>query len=395
MEINEKRVFQQVRSFEKAFAGYDRSEPLARYLTRFFKENKQMGSSDRRMTSRFCYNYFRLGNAYPQGDLVERLVIAEFLCEQHSDLVSLRNQELANAIQLPVKAKLELAAKLKDFDREGLFPLTEILSEDIDKDAFVASHFIQPDLFVRLRRGQESRVRDILQKEAVVNDAIAPQTLALPNGTKLQNIKGLDGLYEVQDRSSQDTLNFMDSAAHESWWDACAASGGKALMLLDKQPSLKLLVSDIRPSMLRNLDERFIQAGVKQSYRKKVLDLTNSHNLREELQDELFDGIIVDAPCSGSGTWGRTPEMMQAFDAKKLQNFTTLQKQILEQVIPFLKSGKPLVYITCSVFKAENEEIVDFILNNFAMRVEKMEVIKGYGDKADSMFAARLIKVGF
>lgn len=392
MVINERRVLQQVRNFERALTGYDNKEPLARYLTRFFKENRQMGSSDRKMTSRFCYNYFRLGNAYPQSDFVERLTLAEFLCEQHSDLVNLRNKELADSIHLPLSEKLSIANSQKGFELNRLFPIADTLSKDIDSAIFLSSHFIQPDLFIRLKRGQEARVLDLIEKEGIKAEPIAAQTLALPNGTKLQNIKGLNGLYEVQDLSSQYTLNFMKADAGENWWDTCAASGGKALMLLDSQPTIKLLVSDIRLSILRNLDERFEQAGIKQSYRKKVIDLTDVNNVNTILKDEQFDGIIVDAPCSGSGTWGRTPEMMQAFDTKKLEKFTTLQKQIVTQAIPFLKEGKPLVYITCSVYKAENEDLVNYILSNFAMRLERMEIIKGYENKADSMFAARLIK---
>lgn len=392
MEINERRVLQQVRNFERALTGYDNKEPLARYLTRFFKENKQMGSSDRKMTSRFCYNYFRLGNAYPQSDLVERLILAEFLCEQQSDLVSIHNRELARSIHLSLSEKLSIASAQKGFDLDRLFPIADTLSKDIDRDVFLNSHFIQPNLFIRLKKGQEARVKDLIENEGIKPESITAQTLALANGTKLQNIKGLNGLYEVQDLSSQYTLNFIESNAHENWWDTCAASGGKALMLLDNQPTIKLLVSDVRLSILRNLDERFQQAGIKQSYRKKVIDLTDVGNVKTILQDEQFDGIIVDAPCSGSGTWGRTPEMMQAFDIKKLDNFTTLQKQIVTQVIPFLKSGKPLVYITCSVYKSENEDVINYILSHFAMRLEKMEVIKGYENKADSMFAARLIK---
>ncbi|MFD2554635.1 RsmB/NOP family class I SAM-dependent RNA methyltransferase [Sphingobacterium tabacisoli] len=393
MEINERRVSQQLRNFERALTGYDKKEPLARYLTRFFKENKQMGSSDRKMTSRFCYNYFRLGNAYPQENPIMRLVVAEYLCEQHSDLVSLQHPELAPSIQQSLSEKVEIASQLTDFDIDQLFPLDDGLSTAIDRTLFLQSHFIQPDLFIRVKRGQEEKVQQILQREGAVINSVSEQTIALPNGSKLQHIRGLNGLYEVQDRSSQYTLNFMESGANESWWDACAASGGKSLLFLDKYPTTKLLVSDIRLSILRNLDERFIQANITQTYRKKVVDLTDAENVKAALQDERFDGIIVDAPCSGSGTWGRTPEMMQSFDANRLQYFTDLQKQIVTQTIPFLKTGKPLIYITCSVYQAENEAVIDYIVNNFGMRVEKMEVIKGYESKADSMFAARLLKV--
>lgn len=392
MEVNERRIAQQLRNFERALSAYDRKEPLARYLTRFFKENKQMGSSDRKMTSRFCYNYFRLGNAYSQEDSVARLVVAEYLCEQHSDLVSVQHQELAQSIQQPLSEKIEIAGRLTDFDIDQLFPLDSGLSTAIDKTLFLQSHFIQPDLFIRVKRGQEEKVQQILQREGVVINSASGQTMALPNGSKLQHIRGLNGLYEVQDRSSQYTLNFMESGPNESWWDACAASGGKSLLFLDKYPAAKLLVSDIRLSILRNLDERFIQANVAQNYRKKVVDLTDAENVKAVLQDERFDGIIVDAPCSGSGTWGRTPEMMQSFDAGRLQFFTDLQKRIVAQTIPFLRTGKPLVYITCSVYQAENEAIIDYIVNSFDMRVEKMELINGYQHKADSMFVARLVK---
>lgn len=392
MEFNERRVLQHLKNFEKAISGFSNTEPLARYLTRFFKDNKQMGSSDRRMTSRFCYNYYRLGNALPLLPRLERLLIAEFLCEQESDLIKSQKPELLASIQSPIHEKLILVGKKFNFQLNKLFPLNTFLSEGIDSADFFTSHLTQPDLFIRVQRGQEVLVTSKLEKEGVEFRSLGEQTLVLPNGSKLQNIRQLNGLYEVQDLSSQQTIEFMEAQPQEQWWDCCAASGGKSLMFLDKNPKSKLLVSDIRLSILRNLDERFIEARIKQPYRKKVLDLTNTENLKSLLGDELFDGIIVDAPCSGSGTWGRTPEMMQNFDEDRFAHFTTLQKQIVANVIPYLKSGKPLVYVTCSVYKAENEEIISHILQHFPMKLERMELIKGYTKKADSMFAARLLK---
>jgi 16S rRNA (cytosine967-C5)-methyltransferase len=106
-----------------------------------------------------------------------------------------------------------------------------------------------------------------------------------------------------------------------------------------------------------------------------------------------FDGILLDAPCSGSGTWGRTPEMLYYFEKYKIENYVKLQKAIGAQVIKYLKPGKPLIYMTCSVFKAENEDVVNYLTENFDLKLEKMELIKGYESKADSMFVARLTKV--
>ena len=106
----------------------------------------------------------------------------------------------------------------------------------------------------------------------------------------------------------------------------------------------------------------------------------------------MFDGILLDTPCSGSGTWGRTPEMLYFFEKYKIDNYVKLQKGIAANIIKYLKKDKPLIYMTCSVFKAENEAVVKYLTDNFDLKLERMELIKGYNNKADSMFVARLIK---
>ena len=151
-----------------------------------------------------------------------------------------------------------------------------------------------------------------------------------------------------------------------------------------------MVVSDIRESVLANLDERFRNAGLLR-YQKKVLDLTN--NVDPELHNYEFDGIILDAPCSGSGTWGRTPEMISQFQSQKIRFFQRLQQNIASNVIKYLKPGKPLIYITCSVFKEENEDVVKFIVKELSMKLEEQTLLKGYEHKADTMFVARLIRI--
>jgi 16S rRNA (cytosine967-C5)-methyltransferase len=191
----------------------------------------------------------------------------------------------------------------------------------------------------------------------------------------------------VQDYSSQQTANYFKPNKWDAWWDACAASGGKSLLLHELEPNIKLVVSDIRESILANLDERFRSAGL-MKYQKKQLDLTQ--NIDQTLHDYEFDGIILDAPCSGSGTWGRTPEMISQFEPQKIEFFQRLQKTIAANVIKFLKPGKPLIYITCSAFKAENEDVIDYLVKECGLKLEEVKVLAGYEHKADSMFVARL-----
>src|SRR3546814_15861376 len=87
--------------------------------------------------------------------------------------------------------------------------------------------------------------------------------------------------------------------------------------------------------------------------------------------EERFDGIILDAPCTGSGTWGRTPEMLSAFDKGSIGRFAALQRQLAARAIKHLKPGKPLIYITCSVFAEENEGVVGYLQDTFGLDVEQ------------------------
>lgn len=345
-----------------------------------------MGSSDRRMTSRLCYNFFRIGDFAKTASLEERVTYAEYLCEVDSPIVALLRPDLYESIANDLETKIAtLQAEVADF-----FPFSAGLSAAIDKNAFLKSQLQQPDLFIRIKRGKEDVVRTELQNHVIEFKDITAQTLALPNGTKLQELVKIRGEYEVQDWSSQRTMDFIQAAEGEKWWDACAGSGGKALMFLDQYPKTSLLVSDIRLSILRNLDERFEQAKVKTPYRKKIIDLMG--DVGSLLDNETFDGIILDVPCSGSGTWGRTPEMKVQFTKEKLDEFTKLQQRIISNVIPYLKSGKALTYITCSVYSAENEDIVNYMATEHGLQVGSMQILDGYKEKADTMFVARLIK---
>ena len=98
--------------------------------------------------------------------------------------------------------------------------------------------------------------------------------------------------------------------------------------------------------------------------------------------------IIADVPCSGSGTWARTPEQLYFFKEDKIEYYNKLQKNILSGVIPFMKPGGSLLYITCSVFSKENEEVVNYIVENHKLKLVKMELITGYKEKADTLFVA-------
>lgn len=384
------REEQQLRSFLNILEAYPANTPLNKFLPVFFKKNRQMGSTDRRKASAFLYNYFRLGQALKDKPAQERLFVAQFLCSNaESDFLQHFRPDLNAQVQIPVQDKIAVLEP-EGFRLADVFPFSQHLSESIQTEEFLRSFFIQPDLFIRIHPDKEKIVKAKLYEAEIPFQEIEPQTLAMANGTKLDQV--FDAPYfpfEVQDLSSQQTGRYFKPKSYESWWDACAASGGKSLLLYSLEPFIKLLVSDIRESVLNNLNERFIGAGLR-TYQKKVLDLTQ--NADPFLHHYQFDGIILDAPCSGSGTWGRTPEMISQFEESKIQGFQSLQKSIANNVVKYLKPGKPLIYITCSVFRQENEAVVNYLVQEHGLKLEASEIIQGYEHKADTMFVARLIK---
>ena len=223
---------------------------------------------------------------------------------------------------------------------------------------------------------------------------ISETCLALANASKIDEIIELDREAVIQDQNSQRTGEFIKSeilnlipiaiGTEISVWDCCAGSGGKSIMMYDTNPDIDLTVSDLRESILANLKKRFEKAGIK-NYKRLVADLTSSNF---QLSTLNFQFIMADVPCTGSGTWSRTPEQLYFFDERKIETYSAFQKKIVSNAIPQLQPGGVFIYITCSVFKKENEEVVTFIKENFHLHLIRMEVLKGYDKKADSMFVA-------
>lgn len=401
------RVYQHVRTFERALQAYeiarhaaaaDRGDsasldygvlPLARFLSGYFKENRQMGSKDRRAVSNYLYRYYRLGQSVPHLDRLQRLVLAEFLCTEDSLLVAAENPTLHKQMHLSLEEKVELAAEMFSFKMDAVFPWPTLVSDRLDRRAFAQQFLVQPDLYIRIRRGREKEVKNLLDKHELRWRDVGGQALALANGTSLNHIPGLKGLVEVQDWSSQRSLEDVVAQAGEKWWDACSGAGGKSLLLWDTYPGVELLVSDVRTSILKNLQQRFKVAGV-DNFRAKRIDLTQ--DISAVMGQEAFDGILLDVPCTGSGTWGRTPEMLTAFDAAAIPAFTAVQRNMAGRVIDYLRPGGQLVYITCSVFQEENEAVVDHLLHAHPMTLFSVDYKIGYLDRADTLFVAILQK---
>jgi len=387
---------------------YKGDEPFSSFLKKYFAANKKFGSKDRKQVSHLCYCYFRLGKALKEIPAEERILAGLFLCwDEPNEILESLKPEWNQKIHMRLKEKCSLINAPHMDDSVGqecsmlnVFPWHDQLSNGMDHEKFSESFFIQPDLFLRLRPGNEHAVKGKLENAGISFEIVSDNCIALPNGSKVDDVIALNREAVVQDYNSQRTGQFLalvrrrpsdegrSDQVSDRVWDCCAASGGKSIMLHDLYPQMNITVSDKRESIIVNLKKRFKEAGIT-NYKSFVADLTVPGF---EFGVSSFDLIIYDAPCTGSGTWSRTPEQLYFFEEQRIDEYASLQKKILSKVIAYLKPAGFILYITCSVFKKENEEIVDFLQHQYQLRLVKMELLKGYDKKADTMFAALLCK---
>jgi 16S rRNA (cytosine967-C5)-methyltransferase len=368
---------------------YTYAEPFASFLKKQFAADKKFGSRDRKTIAHLCYCYFRMGHLMNNESVQERMITSLFLCSvSKSELLKLAKPDWDEKAELPVADKL----KELNLSATDLFPYTDELSDGIDVEAFCNSHFTQPDLFLRIRPEMKETVLRKLNTAAIAYELIGDDCVALSNTTKIDEVLQLNKEVVVQDYSSQRVGDLLINLKSEivnrklKIWDCCAASGGKSIMAKDILGDIDLTVSDIRESILLNLKKRFADAGIT-NYKSFVSDLT-ANDYRHTPSD--FQLIIADVPCSGSGTWGRTPEYLSFFKKEQIDEYSALQKKIASNVIAHLQPNGYLLYITCSVYKNENEEVVKFLQGVHNLELIEMKLLKGYEQKADTMFAALL-----
>jgi len=382
------RYHSYINSTKVILNNYKGEEPLSAFLKKYFSANKKYGSKDRKQISNLCYCFFRLGKAVMNTSIEEKILAGLFICSNEpNEILAALKPEWNEKIELPISEKLLIINY--SLLIQHVFPWKDELSEKTDHEKFSESFFIQPNLFLRLRPGKEKIIIQKLQDAGIDFKKISETCLALPNASKIDEVIELDKDAVVQDLNSQRAGEFIKSEIVDlkpeiSLWDCCAASGGKSIMAYDIDPGVQLTVSDVRESILANLKKRFEKAGIKK-YKSFVADISDK-NFKPQTTN--FKLIIADVPCSGSGTWSRTPEQLYFFNENEIEKYSSLQKKIVSNVIPQLQNGGSFIYITCSVFKRENEEVVEFIEQNFRLQVKQIEGLKGYDKKADSMFIA-------
>lgn len=364
---------------------YQRKMPFHLHLRQYFVKNKKHGSQDRRWIAHFCYSFFRLGKALSTLKNKEKMLVGIYLCTEDQSKLEVffpADWPLGN----PLEARLQwIRQQYANFDMKDIFPYSDVFAAGVNIAELCKSYLVQPDVFLRIRPGQRAIVVAALENGSIAFRNISENCISVANSVAVNTLLPINKSVVVQDLNSQRIAQlFPTETTIETIWDCCAASGGKTILLRDCFPQARISVSDIRPSILANLQQRMAEAGVvvKDSF---VVDLSLSLTTSQQ-----YDFVLCDAPCSGSGTWGRTPEELYFFEREELNAVMDLQRNIVSNITAAVKPGGYLLYVTCSLFAVEDEDVVEFILGGNQFELIEQKLFAGWNAKADTLFGALL-----
>lgn len=221
------------------------------------------------------------------------------------------------------------------------------------------------DLRINTFTADKEKVVGSLAKDGVkvVDGALCPWTLRCVEKVHLSKTKALTkGWIDIQDEGSQLIAWVCAAKPGMQVLDYCAGGGGKTLALaaaMEKKG--RIVAADNNTRRLENGRKRYKKAG--------IADIVEVRSLEDEKQrkwikrqKEKFDLVLVDAPCSGSGTWRRNPDTRWQTYGPSLDELIPIQAEILDKASRTVKPGGRLVYATCSLFARENEEQVEAFL---------------------------------
>ena len=242
-------------------------------------------------------------------------------------------------------------------------------NEHVDfNDGWVQTLQQNPRLWLRSRRGKRASLTQELGGPHAVVPGVLEDALVFRGDDDLFRTEAFHrGKFEIQDISSQAVGLICAPRAGESWWDACAGEGGKTLHLSDLMFNRGLIwATDPAKWRLAQLQRRAARAGMF-NYRAVLWRPTEAAPTKNR-----FDGVLVDAPCSGSGTWQRNPHARWTTTPDDVCDLARIQMRLLTMGAESLKPGGKLIYSVCTLTREET----DLVADGFFERTSGLEILK-------------------
>lgn len=329
--------------------------PLDAFLSNYFRLNKSVGSHDRKIIAETIYGIIRW-----QG-------LLDFLSTNNSWRDRLITYKNFNPTKYQDKPEIPSHIKVS-FPKNYFNKLAAIYGEELAKKLCLISNSKAPvtiranllkisreELLIRLSKHYNVKLCPISKSGIYFIDKI--NFFALPEFK--------EGLFEIQDEGSQLIADLVQAKSSDQVFDFCAGAGGKTLAFAHKmQKGGQIYLHDVRQHALFDARKRLNRAGIQNAQ-------FISHDKLPSQKIPPIDWLLLDLPCSGSGTLRRNPDLKWRFDEEMLTRLKEAQRTIFEESFKFVKKNGRIVYATCSIFPEENEEQIEFLTKKYNLSVEK------------------------
>lgn len=365
----------------------DNGPPADAIVSAYFKTRRYAGSKDRRAVRELVFRAIRRSAERPESGRASAIGLAQ----DEPELAALFGQPRgpeplddgetgAPASAVPEWLKAEMSPLVGEAEHAALLSRAPV------------------DLRINVARTTREA---ILERFAEARPTPhSPWGVRLPPDSRVDDDPAYaDGLFEVQDEGSQLIALACAGQPDETAIDLCAGGGGKSLAIAAAAPGIDLLAADTSKRRLSGLEPRAARAGLR--IETRLLDMPRE---AEQLDDwnGRADMVLVDAPCSGSGTWRRNPEGRWRLTPRRLDEVIALQARILDIAAPLVRPGGRLVYAVCSILRREGDGQVEQFLDRHSSWVATDisnvsgrwtgagRLLTPHHDGTDGFFVARL-----
>lgn len=368
----------------------DDGPPADAIVQRYFKTRRYAGSKDRRAVRELVYRAIRRSGELPETGRAAMLGVAE----DDEEIAELFDGTAHGPAERRAGELNALATLLAGW----IVPELSTLVAEGEWPALLERAPL--DLRVNVARTSRDQVAEAFEGSKPTR--LSPWGLRLPRDARIdQHPAFAEGLVEVQDEGSQLIALACSPESGAGILDLCAGAGGKSLALAAAAPEVTIIASDTSRQRLAQLGPRAERAGAVITTR--LLDGGREAAQLADLEGQC-DVVLVDAPCSGSGTWRRNPEGRWRLTPERLDRLVKLQARLLDIAAPLVRPGGALVYATCSIIRAEGaDQARNFLGRRSSWIVQEVPFDGGRADgpgrlltpahdATDGFFVARMVR---
>lgn len=384
MRLHRNLVYTTIDSLNAIF---NDGEYADKVVARALKKDKRWGSSDRKFVAETIYEIVRWKRLYAEIAEVKEPFDRDNLWRIFAAWAVLRGYPIPDWRQLEgtperkIKGRFDELSKIRVFkesipDWMDALGVAELGEKKWTTEIAAQNQPAKVILRTNTLKTTKEKLRAILMDLNIETDYLAdqPDALVLKERANVFLTNAFkDGLFEVQDASSQLVAAFLDVAPGMRVVDTCAGAGGKTLHLASlMQNKGQLIAMDLYESKLKQLKLRAKRNGAF-NIEYRIIDSTK---VIKKLHEKA-DRVLIDAPCSGLGVLKRNPDAKWKLQPEFIENIKKVQAEVLENYSKIVKPGGKLVYATCSILPSENEnQIKNFLKTEIGKQFNFVKDVK-------------------